>query len=210
MLPCLVPWGPQIMQIGISFWSCSGAEHSLEFWAGSFLSRLQACISFYRVSNKRLLFLPCSHKKPLLISEVSGLLTKVGCLHDGCPRSGEQLALLSQKPGRTNTWGQKRYSQEFVFPSLWRSSGELFGVKSCKTLHFVCVWQARIVQKISGKCSDDSLLLEVRSPKHDDTRYTLVALQLEIITRNTPKPFLLRCLPFGPFCVTRKAWIETY
>ena len=31
-----------------------------------------------------------------------------------------------------STWGQKRYSQEFVFPSFGRSSGELFGVNSCE------------------------------------------------------------------------------
>ena len=53
--------------------------------------------------------------------------------------------------------GQKRYSQEFVFPSFGRSSGELFGVDSFCNPPF---WDSkvRIVQKILGKASDDSLL----------------------------------------------------
>ena len=35
-------------------------------------------------------------------------------------------------------WGQEGYSQEFVFPRFWRSSGELFGVNSCqKPLFYV-------------------------------------------------------------------------
>ena len=52
------------MQIGISFWSRSGADILWTFWAGSFISRLQACILFYRVSDKSatLLLFPCSHR----------------------------------------------------------------------------------------------------------------------------------------------------
>ena len=52
------------------------------------------------------------------------------------------------------------YSQEFVFPSFGQSSGELFGLNSYQNL-FVCVYvTARSVQKILGKSSDYSLLLE--------------------------------------------------
>ena len=70
MLPCLVPSWPQIMLIRISFRSRSDhvldADHALDFL--SYLA-LQACISFCRVSDKSgaSLFLPCSHKMPLLI-----------------------------------------------------------------------------------------------------------------------------------------------
>ena len=34
-------------------------------------------------------------------------------------------------------WGQKKYSQEFVFPSFWRTLGELFGVNSYKNPCFI-------------------------------------------------------------------------
>ena len=56
-------------------------------------------------------------------------------------------------------WGRKRYSQEFVFPSFRRSSGELLVWIPTKTLHFVSR-RARVVQRTLGKASDNSLPLE--------------------------------------------------
>ena len=53
-----------------------------------------------------------------------------------------------------SVWGQKGYSQEFVFPRFWQSCAN-----SYKTPLFY-VSKARIVQKILGKSSDDSLLLK--------------------------------------------------
>ena len=59
----------------------------------------------------------------------------------------------------TTFGGQKGYSQEFVFPRFWRSSGELFSVNADPNPLFY-VQKAQIVQKLLGKSSDDSLLLK--------------------------------------------------
>ena len=62
--------------------------------------------------------------------------------------------VLIPKIGGKNR-GPEIDSQECVFPSFWRSSGELFAVKSYLDLSF-CAREARIVQTFL----DDSFLLE--------------------------------------------------
>ena len=56
-------------------------------------------------------------------------------------RGQSQKIRFSKSPGprlKKIHWGQKRYSQEFVFPSFWRSSGELLVWFLTKALYFVC------------------------------------------------------------------------
>ena len=51
------------------------------------------------------------------------------------------------------------YSQEFVFPSFWPSSGELVGAELYQ--NFVLnAWKARVVQNTLKKILHGSLLLE--------------------------------------------------
>ena len=69
-LPCLIPSWPQIMHLRILFQSRSDLVLDADL-ASDVLSYLvlQACFSFCSVSDKSggFLFLPCSHKMPLLI-----------------------------------------------------------------------------------------------------------------------------------------------
>ena len=50
--------------------------------------------------------------------------------------------------------GQKKYSQEFVFPSFWRTLGELFGVNSYRNPRFGDE-KAQFVHEILRKASDE-------------------------------------------------------